>query len=120
MLIRLSLAIGFLLFCAALFYFSASLVVAGGVPNLQVKKEMARAEHGNPRESWGDVHFDVIVEAVVEEKDTNDNFNKNEQETHRFATLLIGGSKINHSAEAVSSTSFCQHGVPPFPSIRSV
>ena len=85
-----------------------------------VRKELAREEHGNQQESWGDVHLDVLVEAVVEEKDTNDNFNKNEQETHRFATLLLGGSKIHHSAEAVSSTSFCPHGVPPFPSIRSV
>ena len=108
---------------AALFhllYFHASLVIAGGDPNLQVRKELAREEHGNQQESWGDVHLDVLVEAVVEEKDTNDNFNKNEQETLRFATLLLGGSKINHSAEAVSSTSFCPHGVPPFPSIRSV
>ena len=103
-----------------LFFFYASLVVAGGDPNVQVRKELAMEEHGNQGESWGDVHLDVLVEAVVEEKDTNDNFNKSEQKTPRLTTLLLGGSKIHHSAEAVSSSSFCPHGVPQFPFIRSV
>ena len=71
-------------------------------------------------EVWGDIFFNVSVEVVDEGKEINYYKNEKDKKTQAQATILIGGHKLQHTTESVSTNSFCTDGLPPLPSIRSV
>jgi len=69
-------------------------------------------------EVWGDIFFNVSVEVVDEGKEINYYKNEKDKKTQAQATILIGGHKLQHTTESVSTNSFCTDGLPPLPSIR--
>jgi len=87
----------------------ALLLIADGAPNLNIVDDMTGEGQWNEN-----VDLTVSIAAVDEDKEGI----KNMKEQNTSATIILGGSKGSHTIESVSSTSFCQDGLPPLPSIR--